>query len=346
LRELLRAIRFFGLPYLFRLGRGYRRGWQDLFGGYVAMNAVHALINVGLIDRMLAGGDVELKAFAATAKLDESILRALCEALYSYGLFDRSDLDHYRLSARGRSLDVIKGWVELSYGYSEVFGSLEGMMRGTKVYARDFYRKSDFVARGSGEMENWLLFPLANAVIQEKGYTRVLDLGCGDGHFLQKLCAANTDVQCFGIDIAPAAIEEGKANVRAAGLESRIFLHAADIQDVQEMPAAIGTVQVTTIFFILHEILYLGEDRLIAFLKAYQRRFPGVPLMAFEAIRPTADEMRRRPGIGIFYYLYHDLTHQKPVNCARWRELFAKAGFQSIDERYLGYSKTAIYTVQ
>ncbi len=87
--------------------------------------------------------------------------------------------------------------------------------------------------------------------------------------------------------------------MRAAGLESRIFLHTADIQDVQEMPAAIGTVQVTTIFFILHEILYLGEDRLIAFLKAYQQKFPGVPLMAFEAIRPTADEMRRRPGIGI-----------------------------------------------
>jgi hypothetical protein len=133
------------------------------------MNAVHALINVGLIDRMLSGGDVDLKTFAATAKLDESILRALCEALCSCGFFDRSDLDHYRLSDRGRSLEVLKGWVELSYGYSEVFGSLEGMMQGTKVYARDFYRKSDFVARGSGEMENWLLFPLANAAIQEKG---------------------------------------------------------------------------------------------------------------------------------------------------------------------------------
>jgi hypothetical protein len=104
-------------------------------------------------------------------------------------------------------------------------------------------------------------------------------------------------VQCFGIDIAPAAIEEGKANVRAAGLEK------PDIPPYRGHSGRAGDAggdrhgPVTTIFFILHEILYLGEDRLIAFLKAYQQKFPGVPLMAFEAIRPTADEMRRRPGI-------------------------------------------------
>ena len=347
MRELLKAIRFFGLPYLLKLGKSYRAGWEELFRGYVSTHTCHALINVGLIDRMLADGEVDIKAFAESAKLDLAILRPLCEALYSDRLMDRTDGDRYRLSDRGRlAIEVLKGWLEVSYGYSEVFSSLEGMMRGTKVYARDFYRKSDYVARGSGEMENWLLFPIANDIIQQKGYTRVLDLGCGDGTFLRKLCALNKTVQCFGIDLAPAAIEEGKVSARAAGLENRISLYAADVQDVQGMPESFRAVQVATIFFVLHEILYLGEDRLIAFLQAYRRNFPGVPLMAFEAIRPTADEMRNRPGIGIYYYLYHDLTHQKPVNCEKWRQLFKAAGFASIDERYLGYSRTAIYTVQ
>ena len=345
--ELLKAIRLFGLPYLLKLGRGYRVGWEELFRGYFSTHVVHALINVGLIDEMLARGEIDLRSFAESKQLDFSILKPLCEALYSDGLLDRSDGgQRYGLSRKGRTaIEVLKGWLEVSYGYSEVFASLEGMMRGTKVYARDFYRKSDFVARGSGEMENWLLFPMANEIINDKGYTRVLDLGCGDGTFLRKLCALNPDVQCFGIDIAPAAIEDGKVSARAAGLENRINLLAADIQDVQEMPPAFKSVQVATIFFVLHEILYLGEARLIEFLKAFRRNFPNVPLMAFEAIRPTADDMRRRPGIGIFYYLYHDLTHQKPVNRQRWHELFRAAGFQSIDERYLGYSRTAIYSV-
>jgi cyclopropane fatty-acyl-phospholipid synthase-like methyltransferase len=187
---------------------------------------------------------------------------------------------------------------------------------------------------------------MINHIIVEKGYTRVLDLGCGDGTFLRKLCEMNRDVQCFGIDLAPEAIEEGKCKARAAGLENRISLHAADVQDVKGMPEALRRVEVATIFFVLHEILYLGEDRLIAFLQAYRRNFPGVPLIAFEAIRPTADEMRKRPGIGIYYYLYHELTHQKPVDTARWRELFRTAGFQSIEERYLGFSRAAIYTLR
>ena len=346
--ELLKAIRLFGLPYLLKLGKGYRLGWEEMFRGYFSTHVVHALINVGLIDEMLVHGEVDLRSFAESAKLDLSILKPLCEALYSDGLLDRNDrADHYRLSKKGRSaIEVLKGWLEVSYGYSEVFTSLEGMLRGTKVYARDFYRKSDYVARGSGEMENWLLFPMANQIIHQKGYTRVLDLGCGDGTFLRKLCAMNQDVQCFGIDIAPAAIEDGKLSARAAGLENRISLFAADIQDVQDMPPAFRSVQVATIFFVLHEILYLGEARLIEFLKAFRRNFPNVPLMAFEAIRPTAEEMRNRRGIGIYYYLYHDLTHQKPVNREKWHELFRAAGFESIDERYLGFSRTAIYSVQ
>jgi SAM-dependent methyltransferase len=347
LRELLKAIRFFGLSHLLKVGKSYRAGWEELFRGYFSTHACHALINVGLIDRMLADGDVDIKSFAESAKLDLAILGPLCEALYSDRLMERSGTDRYRLSDRGRlAIEVLKGWLEVSYGYSEVFSSLEGMMRGTKVYGRDFYRKSDYVARGSGAMEDWLLFPMANDMIQQKSYTRVLDLGCGDGTFLRKLCAVNKDVHGFGIDLASAAIEDGKMSARAAGLEDRISLHAADIQNVQEMPPSFRSVQVATIFFVLHEILYLGEDRLIAFLKAYRRNFPRVPLMAFEAIRPTAEQMRNRPGIGIYYYLYHDLTHQKPVNCEKWRQLFRAAGFDSIDERYLGYSRTAIYTVQ
>jgi len=346
--ELLKAIRSFGLPYLLKLGKGYRLGWEEMFQGYFSTHACHALLNVGLIDQMMAHGDVELQSFAESAKLDVTILRSLCEALYSDGLLDRNGrADYYRLSKKGRAvIEVLKGWLEVSYGYSEVFSSLEGMLRGSKVYGRDFYRKSDYVARGSGEMENWLLFPIANEIINQKGYTRVLDLGCGDGTFLRKLCAMNKDVQCFGIDLAPAAIEDGKLSARAAGLEDRISLYAADIQDVNDIPQALRSVQVATIFFVLHEILYLGEDRLIGFLKAFRRNFPGVPLLAFEAIRPTAEDMRKRRGIGIYYYLYHDLTHQKPVNRQKWHELFGAAGFESINERYLGFSRTAIYSVQ
>ena len=345
MRELLRAIRVVGLGNVLRLGRGYRLGWTELIRGHLATEAMHMLLNIGLIDELLARQTVELKGFAESRNLDLDLLRPVCDALSSMRILSKEGAS-YRLDEKGRLLvDVFRGWMEVSYGYAEIFHSLESVVRRRKIYGKDFYRKSDFVARGSGEMEDKLFFPLAGEMIAEKGYRRVLDLGCGDGTFLRRLCALNKEVSCYGIDIAPEAVDLGNRLSREAGLENRVALHAADIQNVQEMPEELKSVQVATIFFVLHEILYLGEDRLIDFLKAFRRNFPAVPLIVFEAIRPSYEQMRSRPGVAIYYFLYHDLSHQKPVSREKWRELFRAAGWTGIEERYLWYARTSVFTL-
>jgi len=343
--ELVKVIRLLGLRRALKLGRGYRAGWEELFRGYFATKALHALLVTGFLDEIAKSPGVTPESFAASASLDLKVLRPLCEALYSDGLFDREG-QGFRLSKKGQLIvDVLRGWIEVSYGYSELFDSLVPMLRGQRVYGKDFYRKGDYVATGSGEMENWLFFPQANEIVLSNGYKRVLDLGCGDGTFLRKLCELNDDVQCFGIDLSPDAIEEGKRRARAAGLEARISLHAADIQNVQDMSQELRSIDVATVFFVLHEILYMGERPLIDFLKAYRKNFPNVPLIVFEAIRPSADTMRERRGIAIYYYLYHDLSHQKPVSREKWRELFGAAGFTSVEERYMDFARTAIFSL-
>jgi cyclopropane fatty-acyl-phospholipid synthase-like methyltransferase len=345
LSEILKAVRLVGAGQMLKLGRGYRAGWDELFRGYMAMRCMHALLATGFLDELIRNPGASPDAYAKSKDLDGDVLRPLCEALYADGLLERKD-QGFELGEKGSLIvETLRGWLEVSYGYSELFDSLVPMMERKKLYGKDFYRKSDYVATGSGEMENWLFFPQANEIVLSKGYKNVLDLGCGDGTFLRKLCALNKEVTCFGIDLAPEAIEEGKRRAQAAGLGERISLYAADIQDVREMPDALRAVEVATIFFVLHEILYLGEDRVIAFLKAFRDRFPGVPLIAFEAIRPSAEVMRQRRGIAIYYYLYHDLSHQKPASREKWKELFRASGFKSIEERHMDFARTAIYTL-
>jgi hypothetical protein len=55
--------------------------------------------------------------------------------------------------------------------------------------------------------------------------------------------------------------------------------------------------------------------------------------------------MRQRRGIAIYYYLYHDLSHQKPASREKWKELFRASGFKSIEERHMDFARTAIYTL-
>ncbi len=104
------------------------------------------------------------------ANLELAVLQPLCEAFYCLGMFERN-AGGYSLSEKGRDIvEVMRGWLEVCYGYSEVFHSLEPLLRKEQVYGRDFYRRSDFVARGSGEMENLLFFPMVNDIIIANGY--------------------------------------------------------------------------------------------------------------------------------------------------------------------------------
>lgn len=344
--ELAKTVHRFGLPYMLRLQKTYRTGWDEMVRGYLETTTMHALLNVGLIDEMQKQPSVNIEEFAANANLEMHVLQPLCEAFYCLGMFDRNG-SGYALSEKGRSIvEVMRGWLEICYGYDEVFHSLEGLLRKQKVYGRDLYRRSDFVARGSGEMENLLFFPMVNDIISAKGYKRILDLGCGDGAFLRNLCGLNPEVQCFGIDLAPSAVEEGNRALREAGLEGRVSLFALDISKIEQVSGDLKAIDAATVFFVLHELLYFGEDVLLNFLKNFRRLFPGAPLIAFEAVRPPLEEMRRHPGISVYYFLYHDLTQQKPVDADTWKQLFRAAGFESIEERSLDFAKAAIYILK
>jgi 2-ketoarginine methyltransferase len=344
--ELAKTVHRFGLPYMLRLQKTYRTGWDEMVRGYLETTTMHALLNVGLIDEMQKQPSVNIEEFAARANLEMHVLQPLCEAFYCLGMFDRNG-SGYALSEKGRSVvEVMRGWLEICYGYDEVFHSLEGLLRKQKVYGRDLYRRSDFVARGSGEMENLLFFPMVNDIINAKGYKRILDLGCGDGAFLRNLCGLNPEVQCFGIDLAPSAVEEGNRALREAGLEGRVSLFALDISKIEQVSGDLKDIDAATVFFVLHELLYFGEDVLLNFLRNFRRLFPGAPLIAFEAVRPPVEEMRRHPGISVYYFLYHDLTQQKPVDADTWKQLFRDAGFESIEERSLDFAKAAIYILK
>ncbi len=344
--ETIKLLRLFGPMHMLKLARAYRQGWDHLLRGALETRAMQTLLNVGFLDELVASGSVESAPFARLHNLDETILRGLCEALFAVGMFGRKG-DSFFLEPKGKLLmDKFRGWLELSYGYEEVFHCLEPLLRKQIVYGKDIHRRPDFVAKGSGEMENHFYFPIANQIILEKEFRNVLDLGCGDGTFLRRLCQLNDRVMCFGIDLAPQAIEDGKRLAAQEGFEDRVNLFAADISEIDELSEPLKRVDAATIFFVLHELMYHGEDRVIDFLKDFRRIFPKVPLIVFEPIRPTPEEARSRPGVGIYYFLFHDLSHQKTAGREQWMKVFRAAGFTSIQERYLGVARTAIFQLQ
>jgi len=344
--ELFRTVQVVGLQRMLKLFRAYRLGWLNIISGFYTTRTMQALFNVGFFDALQEKGTVDAESFAESNGLDAEILKSLCDSLFALGILKKHG-SSYALDSKGRILvEVAHGWFDGAYGYEEIFHHLEALLKREKVYGRDVTRRSDFVAKGSGEMEKWIYFPLAIDIINKNGFTRVLDLGCGDATFLTHLCGSNDGITGYGIDIAPEAIAQGEERVKQAGLQDRIHLFVADISELETAPQQLRGVEVATTFFVFHEILFAGTNHLIQLLRSFKTLFPGVPLIVFETIRPTPEEMRRRPGMAVQYFLQHDLTHQKPVGREEWKELFKAAGFNSIEERYLGFARTAIFTLR
>lgn len=341
--ELLKTIQVVGLQRMLKLFRAYRLGWQGIIGGYYTTRTMQTLFNVGFFDELQEKGTVNLESFAERNGLDASILRSMCDSLFALSILKKSD-SNYSLDSKGRILvEVARGWFDGVYGYEEVFHSLEALLRKEKVYGRDVTRRSDFIARGSGEMEKWIYYPLAIDVINKKGFRKVLDLGCGEATFLRNLCESNDKVTGYGIDIAPEAIADGRERITKAGLENRIHLFVQDITRLAKVPDPLQGIDVATTFFVLHEILYAGAEEVVELLRSFRTLFPDAPLIVFETTRPAPEEMRKRPGMAIQYFLQHDLTHQKPVGREEWRALFRAAGFRFIEEKHLGFARTAMF---
>ncbi|NJN19762.1 MAG: methyltransferase domain-containing protein [Oscillochloris sp.] len=346
MNTLLQSIRIVGWWPMLRLLQAYRLSWPNLLGGFYTTRMLQTLQNVGFFAEIQRSGRIDVEQFAAERRLDACILRSICEALFALRYLKR-DGEGYQLDRRGMLFAAeAQGWFEGVYGYEEVFHKLEALLRGEIVYGRDIYRRPDFVARGSGEIEKKIFFPLAEEVIRRNNYRHVLDLGCGDATFLRYLCTRNQDLCGFGVDIAPAAIAEGRDHTAEEGLSGRITLLVEDIARLDQTPVELKGIDSGTIFFVLHELLYQSELVVVEMLRSYRRLFPGAPLIVFEVIRPTPEMMRRRPGMAIYYTLQHDISHQRLVDSATWRRLFQEAGFERINERYLGFSRVAIFELQ
>lgn len=344
--ELIKTTQVVGLRQLLQLRKAQRLAWAGMMNGYYSTRVMQTMFNVGFFDEMLAHGSVDLREFAKDRDLDLDILQSLCDALFSFQILDKKD-GRYTLTATGESLARVgRGWFDGVYGYQALMNDLEPLLRKQHEYGRDVKRRSDFIARGSGEVENWLYFPLAVDAIRRRGCTTVLDLGCGEGTFIRTLCTSLPNVHARGIDVAPEPIEEGRAKAAAAGLQDRTEFIVADISQIDRVPEPLRHVEIATVFFVLHELLFWGEQRVVDFLMAFRRLFPGVPLMIFELDRPTPEQMRKRPGMAVPYFLHHDLSQQRPAAKPVWLDVVKRAGFTKVDVRELKFARSIILTVE
>jgi SAM-dependent methyltransferase len=324
--------------------------WEDIISVHFVTRCFQTLLNLGLLDEMDAKGIVDVRSFASQRGLDEDLLRAVCEALFARQMLRSEGEWGFGLEPKAEFLirnPLSRGWFQLANGYENVLFHLEDLISKKKKYGVDLVRDGRLVGVGSGLASRDFYFPMVLEKIAGSGYRRVLDIGSGDGEFLRLVCKQFPQTNGVGIDLSPDAVAAGLEQNQAEGLSSRIQLNVGDALKLPQFKDRLQGVDAATTFFVLHEFCQPPKhERAVQFLRSFREALPGVPFLIIETVRPTAEEMRRAPGPAIEYFLFHDLSAQKPVGREVWKQLFEEAGFTSIDEDYIAFARTAIFTIR
>lgn len=333
LEQLRFMSRIAGMRRILRMRKKHALG-LSFARGYVATRCLWALMHTGLLDEMLEAGSVDVEEFAKRKELDPEILEPVCEYLDGIRVLRLTD-GRCSLEQKGRALlQEPRGLFNLLYGYEPMLRDLEPMARSYKVYGRDLFRRGAAVARGSGELGRQLPFLAVRELVRTHGFTRILDLGCGDLEFLFLLCDG-AEVTCFGVDNDSDALDHARTRLAGSPYENRITVSFGNMFEVEQLAEMVPDVDAITAIDVFHEYLHEGAGVIVDLLQQYRKHFPHARLVVAEFFKIPHSWLRRIPTVTLEHHLMHALTNQRILPVAGWIEVFERGGYEVADKKLL-----------
>lgn len=150
-------------------------------------------------------------------------------------------------------------------------------------------------------------------ISEQKGIGKILDIGCGEGEFLE-ICQ-NTGLACFGVDISSYALKKAKSKIKGELLQ-------VDVER-EKLPYSDNFFEAITSFDLLEHLkdpsLFLTEVRRIL-------KRDGVLFLT----TPNGDYW---PAGFLGHFVKDDPTHINIQGKKYWCQYLKKAGFSKIETR-------------
>lgn len=306
-----------------------RKNLVDLLRGYFACPIISTLGEIGITERMLAG------AFSAADFEDIAntrILNALFRYLQAIGLVTSSGHDQYQVTDMGQTAISRNGAFSLLASYSAYFDRLPAFITGQET--RPSVNRLRNV-RGSGQLHGKKFFPVALSFLDFTPPTAFVDLGCGDGCFLEHVRRKWSNVRVFGVDLSEDAVEATRRRFREARL-SDLTATASDAFDVRRWAASIPddlrTISsvVISIWFVAHEFSGGSSDRIVRFFSDLNATFPGAQIVLGEINNISSEILADNHSLSIMpeYLLFHELSGQGVLRWDDWQDILEKIPYQ------------------
>jgi SAM-dependent methyltransferase len=321
-----------------------------VFGYLKGMHATYLIdigAKLGLFRRLAASPDgLQPEALASELGLDLGSVRRWCDTACALELLDYDPTSGYRLAP---FMDQVLGnpdgtfylgaFPDVHLMFARDYARLPELFRtgGTYSYQehdQEFLRSVAEVTQVLPRMFLGAVMPkLPDLETRLNDGALLLDVGCGAGYAMTAFAERYPNVRCIGVDVEPTSIQMAQEHIQQRGLNDRV---EARLVDGAALPAElIGTVDLVTMFLVLHEIRPEHKERVLA--QCAQALRPGGLMLVFdERYASSPPELRDPTQIFAVMAQWYEGHWGNVINTREEiHALLSGAGLRPVDETSL-----------
>ena len=184
-------------------------------------------------------------------------------------------------------------------------------------------------------------FPHAVSYLKRRvKFERVVDVGCGDGHFLDFLLSSIPVKKAIGVDLSEIAVKETEQKLRTKYPDHEIEMILSDASDVSHwgdkvLKICSGEQLILSLWFLVHEISLGDPQNAVRFLNQVHQRFPQAPLVMCEIVKHEASLIAKHRSSSIMpeYLFFHDISGQGVLSWKMYQEVLKSIPYELAHER-------------
>jgi hypothetical protein len=222
--------------------------------------------------------------------------------------------------------------------YDSYFGRLDDLLR-SDVKPADINVNRKRNVTGSGQLHSRKFFPSALDMLEGNPPGIIVDIGCGDGAFLESALNRYPEATVVAVDIAAEAIRLAYERL-APKLRTAWHSAVADGADVALWSQAVPTSSkrvIVAAWFVLHEFCQGSVESAREFLFKVKQCFPTAEILIGEVVKATSEILSQQHGRSVLpeFQLFHALSGQGLLNWDQLCELRSDIPYRVAGERLI-----------
>lgn len=288
--------------------------------GSFAVPVLTTLDQMGVLSRLL-----EQPALVAdfSEVANQRALEAMLTYLEQLGLMTQQSDSRFAPTPMGRKLLKRIGGAHILGSYRAYFEQLPQLLASPKKPASMVVDRAQNLL-GCASLHPVKYFPNALAMLGgQEPIADCIDVGSGDGAWLNAVATRWPEVRITGVDVSPEAFGPGWAALKERLPAGHTHSVLADGRDVahwsRELPRRNGR-RLISCWFLIHEICKGKVEEAVQFLADLHRHDPEAEVLIGEIVAVKNDVLSHTKHQTIMpeFLLFHALSGQTPLTTEQW----------------------------